>query len=114
LTRRSGLFDRFRLYVKLAEGWGKLRRFMLSKFRRGYIERMKLLRLGECARCGSCCTIMFRCPHLQGANRCGIYERRYEQCAHFPIDHRDLRRREGTCGFHFVSREDSAGGGDSS
>jgi hypothetical protein len=98
---RSAL-DRFRFHVKLVEGLGKLRRLFLSKLRRDYIERMKAFRRGECRRCGSCCAIMFRCPHLKEGNLCTVYEKRYEQCGHFPIDHRDLRYREETCGFYFV------------
>jgi len=97
-----GALDRFRFHVKLVEGLGKLRRLFLSKFNRGYVERMKARRRGDCRRCGSCCAIMFRCPHLREGNVCTIYERRYEQCGHFPIDHRDLRYREETCGYYFV------------
>ena len=48
---------------------------------------------------------MFRCPHLRDGNHCTIYVHRYEQCDHFPIDHRDLRYREETCGHYFVRVE---------
>ena len=100
-------FDRFRAYRKTVELWGKLRRFLLSRFRPGYVERMKSLRRGECVRCGSCCAIAFQCPHLQNGNDCAIYLRRYPQCGHFPIDSRDLRYREETCGFYFVREKES-------
>ena len=97
--------DRYRVYVKLVQGLGKLRRFVLSKARRRYIEQAKARRRGECKRCGSCCSIMFKCPHLLDGNRCAIYGKRFEQCAHFPIDERDLRFLEDTCGYHFVRKE---------
>ena len=99
--KRSAL-DRWRGYRKLVEGWGKLRRYLLTHFRPGYVERMRENRRGECLRCASCCKVMFRCPHLEGENHCSIYERRYEQCGHFPIDWRDLRYREDVCGHYFV------------
>jgi len=102
---KQSWFDRWWFYRKLVEGWGKVRRFLLTKFRPGYVRRMRKLRRGECVRCGSCCAIMFKCPHLQDGNHCTIYERRYKQCDHFPIDHRDLRYREETCGHYFVREE---------
>jgi len=88
---------------KIIEGWGKLRRFYLSHFRKEYVRRMKKLRKGACRYCGSCCAVMIKCPHLVG-NLCKIYERRYEQCAHFPIDARDLIFRENTCGYYFEKK----------
>jgi hypothetical protein len=102
LRAKSSAFDRFAFYRRLVEGWGKLRRFYLAKFRRGYVERMRRTRRGECRRCGSCCSIMFRCPHLKDANHCAIYVKRYRQCDDYPIDHRDLRYREDVCGHYFV------------
>jgi len=95
-------FDRWRFYRKLVEGWGKLRRFLLTHFRPGYVMRMRKRRRGACVRCGSCCSVMFRCPHLERDNHCAIYKRRYTQCDAFPIDHRDLRYREEVCGYYFV------------
>jgi len=92
----------------LAEGWGKVRRFYLCHFRKGYVERMRALRRGECRRCGECCTIMFRCPHLEGRNECTVYERRALQCRMFPIDERDLRGRFSSCGFYFVTAREAA------
>ena len=110
LRCKTSSLDRFGWYVKLVEGWGKLRRLCLTKFRPGYVKRMLKTRRGECIRCGSCCAVMFRCPHLKGENECIIYERRHEQCGHFPIDHRDLRFREDTCGHWFVMKEESSSG----
>ncbi|HHT9121089.1 MAG TPA: hypothetical protein ACFYD3_11175 [Candidatus Hypogeohydataceae bacterium YC41] len=88
---------------KLDEGWGKLRRFYLVHYRGDYVQRQLLLRKGECRRCGSCCRIMFRCPHLKGENQCDIYTCRYKQCIAFPIDNRDLKYLRHTCGHYFVS-----------
>jgi len=87
------------------EGWGKLRRFYLVRFRRNYVKKMHALRRGQCLRCGACCSITIRCPHLKDHNRCTIYERRYEQCRLFPIDPRDLRGRLSACGYRFVRTE---------
>ena len=84
--------------TKLVEGWGKLRRFYLCKLRPGYVTRSLTRRRGACTRCGACCSIMFRCPHLNGVNQCGRYGKRYEQCIKFPIDERDLLP---GCGFYF-------------
>ncbi|MBI5125032.1 MAG: hypothetical protein HZA70_02235 [Planctomycetes bacterium] len=90
---------------KLDEGWGKLRRFYLVHYRKDYVRSQLALRRGECRRCGSCCRLMFRCPHLGGENQCNIYTCRYKQCIAFPIDDRDLKYLRHTCGHHFVSPE---------
>ncbi len=97
--------DRFVSARKLIEGWGKLRRFVLTKFNARHVARWRRLRRGECRRCGSCCSIMFTCPHLEEGNVCAIYERRHEQCDCFPIDPRDLRTVQDTCGFTFDVEE---------
>ena len=99
--------DRFTLYVRLVEGWSKVRRYWLSRFRPGYVTRMRRLRRGQCVRCGSCCAIMFKCPDLDDGSHCRIYTRRHRQCANFPIDHRDLRYLEDVCGFYFVRDDDA-------
>jgi len=88
------------LMGKMVEGWGKLRRFYLIHFRKEHVRKMKQRRRGSCRYCGSCCAVMFKCPHLEG-NICRIYGKRYEQCAHFPIDERDLVYRENICGYYF-------------
>jgi hypothetical protein len=88
---------------KLDEGLGKLRRFYLVHYREDYVQGQLALRRGECRRCGSCCRIMFRCPHLRGENQCNIYHCRYKQCRAFPIDDRDLKYLRHTCGHYFVS-----------
>lgn len=106
LTPRRGALDRYRLFIKLAQGWGKLRRFYLSKFRRGYVTQARSHRRGECRRCGACCAIMFRCPYLKDGNHCSIYEKRHEQCGHFPIDVRDLRFLDHVCGHYFVEKDE--------
>ncbi len=103
--RRSTL-DRYRAYVKAIQGWGKLRRYFLSKVRPGYVAESRGRRRGDCQRCGSCCAIMFRCPMLKDGNHCSVYRKRPEQCSHFPIDARDLRYLEHVCGYHFVHEDD--------
>lgn len=106
-TGESAL-DRFVLTRKLIEGWGKLRRFFLAKFNLKHVEYWRNLRRGRCRRCGGCCSIMFRCPHLRDGNVCAIYEKRYESCDCFPIDPRDLRYLKDSCGFWFESPENAA------
>ena len=107
LRPRHSVLDRFGFYVRLVEGWSKVRRYWLSKFRRGYVAKMRRQRRGSCVRCGSCCRIMFKCPHLENGSHCLVYLKRANQCANFPIDHRDLRYLEDVCGFYFV-RDDNA------
>ena len=102
---KPSIADRFMATRKLVEGWGKLRRFYLTKFNKRHVARWRKLRRGECHRCGSCCSIMFKCPHLDDGNVCAIYERRHEQCDCFPIDPRDLRYLQDTCGFWFDVEE---------
>lgn len=107
LQAPRSVLDRFVLYVKLVQGWAKLRRFYLSNFRPKYVARMRAQRRGACVRCGHCCSIMFRCPGLKMGNHCGVYAERPRACMNFPIDHHDLRYLEQTCGFYFV-REDAS------
>jgi hypothetical protein len=92
----------------LREGWSKLRRFYLVHFRPDYVEKMLKLRRGECRRCGNCCTIMIRCPHLEGDSECTVYDKRARQCRAFPIDSRDLRGRLSSCGHYFISEAEAA------
>ncbi len=98
---RRGNLDRFPAFVKAVQGWGKVRRYVLSKARPGYVEDARGRRQGDCQRCGACCAIMFRCPLLKDGNCCSVYEKRPDQCSHFPIDERDLRYLEHVCGFFF-------------
>lgn len=110
LRPKRSVLDRYRIYVRMVEGWGKLRRHWLSRFRPRYVERMRQRRRGECVRCGSCCRFLFKCPYLENGSHCTIYPRRFKQCADFPIDHRDLRYLEESCGFYFVRRKDAGTG----
>ena len=86
--------------------WGKVRRFYLVRWHKDYVREKLALRRGECRRCAGCCSIAFRCPHLKG-NVCMIYEKRYRQCAAFPIDERDLKYRN--CGFYFAKSGSDTG-----
>ena len=102
--------------VATARAWGKVRRFLLSRFRTDYVRAQAKRRRGECRRCGDCCRISFRCPFLKGGNSCIIYERRPLPCRIFPADERDLRD-VPTCTFYFdepgkrrESKSDAAGG----
>ena len=90
-------------WAEFRQAWGKLRRFWLVHFARAYVERQLVRRQGACERCGRCCELLFRCPHLRGTNDCRVYEGRCLQCRLFPIDERDLADVGGRCGFWFES-----------
>ena len=80
--------------------WGMVRRFYLTHFRQDYVESQIETRQGECARCGTCCKIVFDCPYLEEDNQCTVYEERALQCRAFPIDGRDLEE-VPECEFRF-------------
>ena len=104
-----------RLSAWLHEGIGKARRFYLSHLRRGYIERMRKLRRGECKRCGKCCALFWKCPYIQESSQCRIYDKRFKPCSDFPIDSRDISGVCADCGHYFITEEqaraEAAGGG---
>ncbi|MBF0421774.1 MAG: hypothetical protein HQL73_02155 [Magnetococcales bacterium] len=85
---------------------GKVRRFLMVRFRPNIIAQRALLRQGECHRCAICCQLLYRCPMLSKDNLCMIYHStlRPTVCQHFPLDHRDLNdvARMGVgCGYVF-------------
>ncbi len=63
--------------MRLELAWGRLRRAYLRLFRRGYVERMATLRLGECP-----------------------------NCPHHIIDSRDLKFYRNVCGYYFRQEDD--------
>ncbi len=88
---------------------GKVRRWLLDKFKRSFVRRSLEERIGECKMCGKCCKLVFRCPFLKKEGKCqtcSIYELRPAQCRHFPIDNRDLKDLGGTCGYSFKKKKD--------
>lgn len=86
---------------------GKLRRFWLVHFRRGYVQRQIFVRQGACRQCGSCCNLLFTCPMLTKQARCLIYGTcRPQACKVFPIDQRDIDEVKfcgARCGYRFKS-----------
>lgn len=80
--------------------WGMVRRYYLTHYHTGYVECQMERREGECARCGTCCKIVFDCPYLEDDNECTVYEERALQCRAFPIDERDLEE-VPECEFRF-------------
>lgn len=81
----------------------KLRRYWLVTARPEFVRKSRLLRDGECRRCGRCCAIAFACPQFD-ADGCKIHGNHYRQCKAFPIDARDTRLIAGLgkpCGFSF-------------
>lgn len=89
--------------------WGKVRRFYLGVLRRGYVRGSHERRQGECARCGACCALGYRCWSLRDADdgtECRMHSVRPVNCRIFPIDERDLADRDllnptVPCGFSF-------------
>ena len=84
---------------------GKLRRFRLAHFQKGYVLEQRSGREGACRQCGACCNLLFTCPRLTKQSNCLAYGAcRPEVCKIFPIDQRDIQEVElcgGKCGFHF-------------
>ncbi|MBF0132601.1 MAG: hypothetical protein HQL75_08450 [Magnetococcales bacterium] len=88
---------------------GKIRRFLIMRFRPNTLAQRMALRQGGCHRCAICCQLLYRCPMLSKDNLCMIYESalRPSVCQHFPFDKRDLddvARVGGDvgCGYAFV------------
>lgn len=97
-----------KLKLKLLQGKGKVRRFVLSTTKKKYVERQLSLRYGECKRCGACCMLVFKCPFLKTKDEviaCRIYGKRPKGCRIFPLDARDFRELKSPCGFHFPFEE---------
>lgn len=84
---------------------GKIRRYLLVRFKRDYVQDQMGLRQGECNQCGNCCEILFKCPFLirqeDGAGICSIYDDRPGQCAAFPIDDACLEEVDFDCTYEF-------------
>jgi hypothetical protein len=93
--------------------WGKVRRFMWPKLAPKSFQESLAKREGHCTRCGACCKLLFKCPHLKEKNgiyACGIQGKKPGNCIRFPIDARDLRERdmvmpEVKCGYTFPDYE---------
>jgi Fe-S-cluster containining protein len=94
-------------------GWGKLRRMFLVYIRPAKVNTYLTKRNGECARCGSCCELMFHCPALtkkDGLASCKIHDKRSRVCSTYPLNERDLKDRDlvnktRKCGFSFNKRQ---------
>ena len=84
---------------------GKIRRFLVLRFQKTYVEAQIEERQGECNQCGNCCEILYRCPFLvkieDGSSLCSIYEDRPKQCAAFPIDDKCLSEVDFDCTYTF-------------
>jgi len=71
---------------------GKLRRYGLVHFRKGYVQNQLLVRGGGCRQCGVCCNLLFTCPMLTKNRLCLVYGTcRPQSCKVFPIDLRDIQ-----------------------
>ena len=98
-----------RITRKARQFQGKVRRWLLDKFKKDFIRRKLAQRDGECQQCGKCCALVYRCPFLvkDGDKQvCRIYEFRPAQCRHFPIDKRDLKEVGIVCGYSFIRKDE--------
>ena len=93
--------------------WGKIRRFYYHKFNRSYVIKAKEKRHGECARCGTCCKLLFKCPFLdetQTPSMCKVHNTRPFNCRIFPVDRADIADKNlvdstKRCGYYFESEK---------
>jgi hypothetical protein len=94
--------------LRARQAQGKLRRFVITNFRKEETIAALALRRGECNRCGACCELVFKCPFLKkntdGSSLCGIYENRPNSCRLFPIEPRDIQEVRGTCSYYFIEK----------
>ncbi len=89
---------------------GKIRRFFIGHFGKKRIKESLECRENECARCGACCKLLFKCLFLtvddQGYYSCSIHKSRPVNCRIYPVDMRDIRERnmiapDTKCGYSF-------------
>lgn len=88
---------------------GKLGRFYHGHFQKAYVTRQLAIRKGACARCGTCCKLLFKCAmadQCEGGTKCRIYRHRPVNCRIFPLNERDLAERDllmpdRPCGYYF-------------
>jgi len=94
--------------LRARQAQGKIRRFVITNFRKEETIAALALRRGECNRCGACCELVFKCPFLKknadGSSLCGIYENRPNSCRLFPIEQRDIKEVKGTCSYYFIEK----------
>lgn len=89
---------------------GKIRRLFTVRFRPGFTRKQINMRGGECLQCAACCKIIYRCPWLDGNNRCQVYHSKLRPlvCAHFPINGHDIKDVAASsghqCGYAFGQR----------
>jgi hypothetical protein len=94
--------------LRARQAQGKIRRFVITNFRKQDTIDSLSLRRGECNRCGACCELVFKCPFLKkqsdGTSLCGIYENRPNSCRLFPIEQRDIQEVRGSCSYYFIEK----------
>ncbi len=83
-----------------------------SFFDRAYVTRHEAWRQGECAHCGACCEILWRCPFLRTdkntqSSYCSVHKSRPLPCRTFPIDPKTVelisvdRSADNGCSYRF-------------
>ena len=62
---------------------------------------------GQCANCGACCHLPFRCPFLKeknGKTYCSVYKVRPLNCRKYPRTEKEWLTKN-SCGYHFKKSE---------
>ncbi len=90
-----------------------------GKFRRMFLATMPALAralqrhyglTGGCARCGTSCNLLNRCPHWDESAGCTVYHDRPNVCRLYPITPADIRDRDMVnpqiaCGMSFAHKQ---------
>lgn len=90
----------------------KLHNTWMTYFRPATVARWSGWRQSECAHCGACCEILWRCPFLStdkdGNSQCTVHIKRPLPCRTFPIDPQSVeliskkRTAERSCSYRFA------------
>ncbi len=86
---------------------GRLRRFFIIHFRKGYVAQQLARRSGSCQMCGRCCCFR-RCPFIvrEGeCHKCILHPYKPGNCTTYPIDRKDIED-YGCPGFRFLGKND--------
>jgi len=85
--------------------FGKVRRHLDSRLRKGHLKKRTLMRKGACQRCGQCCRDL-KCPFIvenNGKHGCFLYPCWPLNCKTYPITRKDIE--DYDCpGFSFETR----------
>lgn len=99
----------------------KLRNTFMSYFRPDTVSSWEVWRRSECAHCGACCEILWRCPFLkendEGVSSCSVHDKRPITCRTFPVDPWSvdmISEETRPCSYEFIHTTSSSANVDSS